>query len=135
MLCAEGIRWWQNFHLHAHERFILRCGRHNATLRVKAHWVSTTQCLTGYVNGCWAPTVPYHNNDLYHTYVSPLLIYFLPSHTMPYHDAVACAVLHCSHFYRATPSDINPCRNKVYFYICLIQVQLDVHRILYFFRR
>jgi len=31
---------------------------------------------------------------------------------MPYHDAVAFTVLHCSHFYRATPSDLIPCRHK-----------------------
>jgi len=41
-LRIEGITLCQIFHLRAHERFILRCGRHNATLRVKAHWVSST---------------------------------------------------------------------------------------------
>jgi hypothetical protein len=76
----EGITWCQNFHLHSHERFILRCGRHNATLRVKAHWVSSTfdstQCHRRSVDGRWIPRLPYHTTDLYYTYIVPFLIYF-----------------------------------------------------------
>lgn len=77
----RGCKWRQNFQVHAHERFILRCGRHNATLRVRAHWVSSTldstQCNTGSVDGRRIPRLPYHNTDLYYTCLAPFLNHFL----------------------------------------------------------
>lgn len=51
---------------------------------------------------------------------SPILN-LLPSYNMPHHNAAAFTILHCSHFYRATPSDIIQCRHKSTFllHICL----------------
>ena len=92
-------------------------------LRVKAHWVSSnidsTQCHRGSVDGRCVPRLPYHTTDLYYIYIAPFLIYFLLTLC---HTTMLFPILHCSHFYRATPSDLTPCRHKSTFLlnICLL---------------